>query len=313
MNDTLSLSRLSLLIKNHLAENRQRYLLYAFGILAIAFIVYILIFCVNNFRPYYFEIEDGVVTNPNNTTEWEVIQFVTYFSGLFIFGGIFACISFVNFSNSAEAIFYLNKPASHLEKWLTEIVVRVVFLFFAYTLLFYLIDIPATFLARGLEYAGHLENLRDASFEEIGVVKVFHPSKIFYFYLPEIPDSIIYFLLISGYLSIVAFFMYGAVLFNRFSFFKTLFLAFVVGMVYFFYGISFVDSDILMPGEWRYSFPDRAEMNEQMISNGFRDEYSGFRTSLGPGFLSVVFYFLMIFVPSFLLLCSYFKLKEKEV
>jgi hypothetical protein len=315
MKDILSISRLSLLIKNHVVENRQRYILYAFGILAIGFMVYIFLFSINSFHAYYYRIENGVVQNPKQSTNWEEIQFFTYLSGLYIFGGIFACISFVNFSNSAEAIFYLNKPASHLEKWLTEIVVRIIFLFLTYTLLFYIIDIPATMLVRGIEHNSYLTDLQNDVnvIKEVGVEKLFHPSKIFCFYLPDVPDLIVYVLFVSIYLSVVGFFMYGSVLFNRFSFFKTLFLGFIIGMLYFFYGLGFADTDALMPGTWDYRFPDRAIMEESIITNGVYDEYSGYRTKLDPGFLLAVSYFLLIIVPVFLLACSYFKLKEKEV
>ncbi len=314
MSDTLSLSRLYLLIKNHVVENRQRYLLYAIGMLTIGLVIFILVFSMERFYASYYRIENGIVINPNDSTKWEMAQFVIYYAGLFIFGGIFACISFVNFSNSAEAIFYLNKPASHLEKWLTEIVVRVVLFFLVYTLLFYIIDIPATFIARSIEHSNKLRGLDYGSGnEEPGVTKVFHASKIFYFYVAEIDHGIVYGLMISIYLSVIGFFMYGAVLFNSFSFFKTLFLAFVVGMVYFFYGLAIWDSDFLMPGDWDFRFPDRASLDTGVISDGRRDISTGYRASLDDSFPLGVGYLLMLIVPVFLLLCSYFKLKEKEV
>ena len=315
MNDILSISRLFLLIKNHLVENRMAYMLYAIGMLAIGLISYIFIFAANSFQADYYHQVEGVIIDPDDTTEWETIQFVLYFAGLYIFGGIFACISFVNFSNSAEAIFYLNKPASHLEKWLTEIIIRVVLLFFVYTILFYIVDIPATFIARAREYADHLTRID--VIEDPTVVspdnekQIFHASKIFSFSMPNIGGGIIYGLLWSGYLCVIGFFMYGAVLFNRFSFFKTLFLAFIIGMIYFFYGLIVISSDSLMPGEWRYSFPGGAYLSGPVTE--VYDPNTGFRTSLDDGFINGVTYVLLLIVPAVLLACSYFKLKEKEV
>ncbi len=312
MNDTLSIPRLALLVKNHLVENKQRYTLYALGILAIAFIVYVLIFSVNSFHANYYTIIEGKVTNPDDTTEWETIQFIVYFAGLCCFGGIFACVSFVDFSNSAEAIFYLNKPASYLEKWLTEVIVRIGFLFLVYTIIFYVIDIPATFLVRGIEYTSSMDK---STIKEVGVTKIFHASDLFFFYMPNLNEGLVYILLASLYTSIVGFFMYGAVLFNKYSFFKTLFLAFFVGMIYFFYGFFIVESNFLMPGDWNYSFPIKANLDNvsSLLTTNIYDPNGGYRTSLDASVLSLVSLFLLIVVPLIIVACSYFKLKEKEV
>jgi hypothetical protein len=303
MKDILNVSRLILLVQNKLVENKYSYLLYAVGMFSLGLIAYILIFSVEKFHANYHSIIDGIVVQYAYSTEWEFVQAFIYFGGLFIFGGIFACISFVNFSNNAEAIFYLNKPASHLEKWLTEIIVHIFFFFLLYSCIYYLLDIPATLIVNAMEHSDHLENLKEVGGTDYNQ-KQFFTSDLFCFQKKIFDKPIILIFLVSVYITVVGFFMYGAVLFNKFSFFKTLFLVFLIGIVYLFYGMFFLNNNFILPDKWRYSFPNRA----YGYGNGPWRE-----VEIDSSYMFLIAYFLIVFVPAVLLACSYFKLKEKEV
>ncbi len=304
MSDTLNIARLTLLLKNHIVEHKQKYLYYAIGMFFIGLIVNVIVLSTTTFGARYDELINGTLDIA--TTKWETMQTVFYIGGLYIFGGIFSCTSFVNFSNKGEGIFYLIKPASQLEKWLTEVIVHIFLFWLAYTLLFYIIDIPVTFIIRGIEHQDYLQDLKVKLPKDM-IGKTFHPSQIFHFSNFKEGNWVVYPFFTSLYVSICAYFMYGSILFNRFAFFKTLILAFVTGMVYFFYALIFLSNkSLLLPQNWKFSEPKTAYLQNEHFDRLFEVE-------LSDNWLWVTGYFLILFVPVVLLACSYFKLKEKEV
>ncbi len=305
MSNTFNSSRLSLVLKNHLVEHKQKYLYYLAGMFFISLIVMLLIVSFNTF---YGSANVYLLTDKSfKTTEWEGVQTILYLAGLAVFGIIFSSVSFVNFNNKGEAIFYLIKPASQLEKWMTEIVVHVFFLFAAYTFVFYLIDIPLTLFVQSNEYKNFLLEAKNWTVLE-KQLNHFHASSVFHFSALKQAGIFVYPLCISIYLSVVAFFLYGAVLFNRFSFFKTLMLGFVTAIAYILYSSWALKGleELLMPETWRFTSFTRA----YSYSRDYDYSYEATLPEIWNGILA---YFFMAVVPAVLLACSYFKLKEKEV
>jgi len=302
MSNTFKLSRLSLVLKSHLVEHKQRYLYYLAGMFFIGLVIMLLVVSTHNFASYG---NVYTVENKPYATDWEVVQTVIYLSGLAIFALIFSSVSFVNFNNKGEAIFYLIKPASQFEKWLTEIIVHVFLFFAAYTLIFYLVDIPMTILVRSLEYDYFLEQYKEWD-PLLKANNRFHPSDFFHFGMLYEDFPLIYPICISLYLTGTAFFMYGAVLFNRFSFFKTLFLAFVTAIAYVIYAIVFFKNYTLpfMPEGWTF---------QSLLKATYSGTEGYFAAELPEQLGWGVLFFFMAFVPAVLFACSYFKLKEKEV
>jgi hypothetical protein len=70
-----------------------------------------------------------------------------YFTGLFVLTPIFAGRYFLPMSNRASALIALMRPASILEKWLLAVLIIAVLYPLAFTLAFYLIDVPDQWLA----------------------------------------------------------------------------------------------------------------------------------------------------------------------
>ncbi|MDB5257613.1 MAG: hypothetical protein JWM14_2308 [Chitinophagaceae bacterium] len=303
MSDTLNFSRLSLLLKNHLVEHKQKYLYYLAGMFFIGLIVVLLVLSFSNL--YGHANIYTLKTKNFYATKWEGLQTALYLGGLGVFSIIFSSVSFVNFNNKGESIFYLIKPASQLEKWLTEVIVHVFLFFVAYTLIYYVINIPITLFVRASEYAGFMEEYKVWTVLERRE-NLFRASTIFHFSTLKEDLYMAYPICISIYFSVTAFFMYGAVLFNRFSFFKTLILGFLTFIVYTIYNTWLIRllKSFLMPDDW----------NSYSYSNAYSrgDDYS-FEAVLSPHWGDIILYSLLFVIPVVLLACSYFKLQEKEV
>lgn len=295
MANVFSFNRFLKLLNNHLSENKRKYLLFSAAVFIIGLIIFFLILNANS-RSYYYE---------SSHENWGLVLSITFFTGLFILGGLFASNSFVNFNNKAEAIFYLNKPASQLEKWLVEIVIRVVFFFLVYSLIFYIICIPATAIFNSLSYQTYLNHIQTALPEE-AVKIVYTPADAWFWdtLVNEKSKKFTIGLLFSIYITLVSFFMFGAATFHRFSFIKTMILAFLIGVGITLYFTFVFEGSSLMPQNWHFKFPERATMYEN--NNRF--------TVNVPEILNnIILIFLMWITPLVFFVSSLFKLKEKQI
>ena len=70
-----------------------------------------------------------------------------YFTGLFVLAPIFAGRYFLSMSHRASALLALMRPASVFEKWLLAVLIVAVLYPLAYTLAFYLVNVPDQWLA----------------------------------------------------------------------------------------------------------------------------------------------------------------------
>lgn len=317
MKDFFSFHRFILLLKNHLIENRKKYVLFSVSIFAIGFFIVLLFFIFDGSTRYscYCLNANGTKDYIEHNRDWLMIQNIIYWPGLFIFGGLFALTSYVNFGNQGEAIFYMNKPASIFEKWLVEVFVRMILFFVVYTALFYILFIPGTLLYNALErmtfhdyYASiKLDENHIRDFCAGGKQPIFQSSPLFDFNIFGEDDQVwlLYMVLVSSYISGIAFFMYGAVLFNKFSFFKTFLLGFGVFLVYVFYALIVNPrQNIFIASGWEH---DLFRLRAYKIEN------SNLYVVMEESYLFTLYAILTVFVPIALLVVSYFKLKEKEI
>lgn len=316
-----SFKRWGLLLHNHLIENKKKYYLFTGSITAIGILMVLLYFIfgqLNDYNCYCMEGNPSVVTFKNVNTDWQVYMTVVYWVGLFLFGGMFALNSFVNFGNSGEAIFYLNKPASILEKWLLEVVVRVVLFYIVYTGIFFITFGTANVLVNQLEahayrefYATHVYSLDlYTDFCSKGGIPEFSSTNV---YLPwrgiTIDEDVEPQLLQVLHASLIAgigFFMYGAVIFNRFSFFKTFLLGFGLFIFYVLY-LYFLHKN---GGSIFVDYPWQADVVD---STAYHRIQNNLYIEIDMKELMPVYYFLLFFIPSGLLSLSYLALKEKQI
>jgi hypothetical protein len=133
MNQTFDFRRWWMLVTLHWVENRKRY---GLGLLAIAGLLiawFSFLLTVDKFSA----LDLGY-------------QFSAYFVGLYFIGCLLSGTIFSELGDKRQGIGYLSLPASHLEKLLCALLFSIVFFFIAFTLVFYLVDIPFVHAANNL-------------------------------------------------------------------------------------------------------------------------------------------------------------------
>lgn len=202
MNEFFSGKRFQLLILQHWADNRKRYtlsILACIGVLILWFLVAIL---ANNQEPFDQEFQKA-----------------TYFISLFALGTTYASQYFGHFSSQAKGINFLMVPASHFEKLLCSILYSVVLFLLLMSICFYLVDVPANYLMK--------DNPSPAgTLSEYGTANVFDVT-VFDFQ-DSFKGPLIFF-----YLSVQSIFLFGSVLFRKYSFLKTCISGLVFGFLTF--------------------------------------------------------------------------------
>lgn len=313
-------SRFLSLLKNHLVESKKKYYLFTVSVSAIALLMVILFFIFGRMDDYncYCELgKDKIIQYTQQNMDWQVYMMVLYWSGLLGFGGMFALNSFINFGNSGEAVFYMNKPASIFEKWLLEVVVRVVLFYVVYTLIYFVVFGLGNIVVGWYEqsafelfYSTHPYSLETSyNYCPSESLPIFQKSNLYMpwssftidgDYEPKVVE-LLHASLVAG----IGFFMYGAVLFNRFLFFKTFLFAFGIFIFYILYGFMIgFESNVFIDSPWSADIVDTYASNP--------DDYDLY-VRIEEEELMPIYYFLLIFIPTSMLSLSYFALKEKEV
>jgi hypothetical protein len=282
MNEVFSLSRFKHLMTNHLVENKKKYLNFFLAAWICGIVVVILFIALDGVGSGKHDSEIG-------DSNWESFQKALYFVGFYLFGLIFSINSFSDFNNKGEATFYMIKPASVFEKWLTEIVFRILFFFIVYTIIYYFLILIFHFVILGIEKSNQ------TSFFP------YYPSRIQNILIPFIEFKTI---LIFSF--IVSFVLYGRALFTRFTFFKTLFLAFIMLLFYIFYMITV--TSIL--GEYKEWDIDLYEISAYVRNNNYDILY---QTEPSETFKNWYVNILCYTITGLILAASFFKLKEKEI
>lgn len=208
------------LLRSHWAEYKKRYLLFSLAMFGIMLFGTICLFAVDGYRAVNVEMQ-------------YVLYHFAYGTAACIFSGTF--LSSLN--DKSKGITYIMTPASILEKLLCTLVFTIPIFFILYTLIFYLIDIPAIAIANSLKYSEFLHDKiyvttydgipKPPIFEAIPLMSIFkevranegdYANQSYYFFTQ------MFFIVFSAQ----AFFLMGAAYFKKFAFVKTILSAFLL-------------------------------------------------------------------------------------
>jgi hypothetical protein len=283
-NQVFSFSRWRLLVAKQWVEHGRRYLLSLLaigGLIAAweAFLIAVVIYAP--LEPF--------------------MQFATHMVGLYFTGCLFASSLFAELGNKKQAAPWLSLPASHLEKLLCAILYGVVLFYLAFTLVFYLVDIPMVHWANSI-LARHPLNFPGSS-TPVAASLVYNLFTTAGAPLPEKEGH----LFTAGYFAIQAVFLLGSVYFTRFSFIKTV----VAGLLFMLAFVIFQKLVLhpMKPDGWSDNFFRwTQEMNE------LNDRDHPLREVRLPyPFESILLLLTQVAIAPFFWLVTWFRLKEKEV
>jgi len=275
MDQTFNVIRWWQLVRLHWAENRKRYWL---GMLAIGGLLtawYSFLLTMDKFSPLD-----------------TIFQFSAYFIGIYFIGCLLGSTTFSALSKKQEGIGYLALPASHLEKLACGLLFHVILFFTAFTVIFYIVDIPMVHLAKRL-------------MEESGQGGPIYIPPVYNIFLAKgapIPERVDHLFLI-GYFVIQSAYVLGSVYFRKAAFLKTTVAVLLFGLILTLYATKI---EHLLPYPWRM----RGLFEWERYHNGANGEAriyipfwieSSLRTIMQFG-LPLIFWTI-----------TYFRLKEKEV
>jgi hypothetical protein len=310
---SFSPTRFKYLLLSRLQENKRKYTWFA-GLLFLSYLLVFVVFfsTVNEFLEYHYQTKNAL---PNEfqrqgDNEWNDFVPGLFWAGLFISSILFAAASYVNFSNPGEGIFYLTRPASNLEKWLGEVLIHTLGFLLVYLACYsffagfgtWITDLIAESEFRAL-LNGKNFILREYS-QEVHL----NPSRVeSEFYLPfrkaligsDFEAYFIEYWACTLFLFGVGFCQLGAVFFNRFSFFKTLFTAAVLGLAF---GLLMIFTwKLLIPEDWWFGGTHVTNSDYNQTTR-LSDPYLGLLYTLSP-----IVFVLWIYA------CGFLAVKEKRV
>jgi hypothetical protein len=281
MNQVFDMKRFTMLVAKHWSENSKKYTL---GVIAMAGL---LIFW------YAF-----VMLLDNSGIIHESMQAATYFVGLTLAGCFYGSILFSDLGSGPKAMNYLIFPASHLEKLLVGLLYAIVFFFIAYTVVFYLVDIPMVKIGNSIAETYYQKTTYR---EPAGIVNVFWKS--FGQDNEKAPNP--FFIIILAYVAVQSAYILGSIYFTKFSFIKT-----TISLLLFSLIISLFVGKVLNP-----MLPDRGYYTGL---TSFRvlgtERFDGpFSTVSLPTWVDNILWFLLKYAFAPLLwIVTYFRFKEKE-
>lgn len=279
MEQVFNFTRWWLLVQRHWSENRKRYILAIPAIAALIAAWYGFIYFISS------------VPNPLP----ESIQYITYYTGLFIVGCLYGSTIFSELGTTSTGIAYLLLPASALEKLLCALFFSVVLLFVFYSIAFYVVDIPMVKFINTHRVHYIRPTQQGYTFEPSNIVNILKN-------LGNLWDApISAFLLI--YLSIQSVFILGSVYFRRLSFIKT--IVTVLLLIVFFVVLVNIASGIIVPNGW-----DTIQFQKWGQYNGIVQS----KAVVLPGWMEKFLLLLIQYPPPFIFwFITYIRLKEKEV
>jgi len=279
MNQYFSFTRWWMLVTLHWAENRKRY---GLGLLAMGGLLcawFGFIIGVDKYTPMDF-----------------FYQYSSYFAGLYFVGCLYASMIFSELGNRAQGIRWLSIPASHLEKLLCALFFSVLLFFVAFTLIFYLVDIPMVKLASHIIVREHYKYQgTNQLIGPMGVMNIFSGNGL------SIPDRDMFLL---GFFAAQSAFILGSVYFSRYSFVKSAIAVVILMFIAVLFITRVVQGNI--PAGWRLS-----GLGEWIRSYNLTGSSGLVRL---PAWFEKSRSFLVEFsVPLIFWFITYFRLKEKEV
>ena len=283
-NQVFSFSRWRLLVAKQWLEHGRRYLLSLFAIGGLMAAWEAFIIAVVPYAPLE-----------------PFMQFATHMVGLYFTGSLFASSLFADLGNRKQALPWLSLPASQLEKLLCAILYGVVLFYLAFTLVFYLVDIPMVHWANSILHR-HPLNFPGSS-------TPIPPSLVYNLFTSAgapVPEKE-WHLFTAGYFAIQAAFLLGSVYFTRFAFIKTV----VAGLLFVLAFVIF-QKLVLFPMEaegWSHDF---FRWSQEMSELTDRDRPLH-EVRLSYPLESILILLAQFGIAPFFWLVTWFRLKEKEV
>ena len=260
----LDINRFGFMLKHDLGKYWKRVLLIIGGAFVIVTLISLLLYAVGDLH---------FIAHEGHTVFFPAILF---WLGLFL-----VSFSFKDLYEDSERSFYLNLPASYLEKYLSKLILT-------------LLVLPIVIFVMYYFYAFFYDN----------ALAIFTNAEVNYFTLFSnnfigVPTSFDYFLM---FLVIHSVFFIGAITFRKLAFIKTLLSSFTMlvgtaGILYLllkiilpelFTGWVIFDDPKVVPNEWF----------QELVTGDYCKDIS--------------YSFLCLVIPVFLWTVSYFKLTEKE-
>jgi hypothetical protein len=266
MNDIFDIKRFGLVFKKLLFEKSLN-LIGSFVLVALfAWIVYHL--------------------NGDMSEGWYMAQVPSFLPSL-VFGGIYwVSVGFNHFSDKTEGYGFLTLPASHLEKWLSVVVLTGIFLV-SFCLFFRVMD--ASYMSYFRTHLNpHLKNykiLYDSAF----VMPFWGETK------GVMSQAFIYFYVLTGIMAV------GAVYFNKTALVKTMFI--FAGT---FFLLQFLNSNVT-------SFFFQNNTNTHIFWNSISIKSTGEEVDLPQNINQIFTTFFSYILPIILWLVALVRLREKEM
>ena len=272
-----SATRFARLAKAEWVENRRAWAWFL-GIVVILHFVLVLILLAGD-RPW-----------SAFTTE---AQAGVFWVGLFLTAPVFAARHFQALGRPGPALVALMRPATAFEKWLLALLVVGVAYPLAYHLVYFICDLPATWIAAN-EAAQELARQSVGGHAEQRSLGIPGPERFAIYHLLQVTRAdppLAGFLL--SLTTLQAFAVAGSLVFTRWPFLKTLLTGFFILLASILVTVVFDSNPDKFLGYWGY------ESNEG--------------GPVLPGWAGVVYPAVWIAVPALLWLAAYLGLREREV
>lgn len=270
VNNTFSTGRFGAYFKKHLVDNYRFYMMSVVVLAGLALLVLLFI----------------TMTDENYSRYSDMLPL--YFIGLFSTGTIFTSMSFNELGNKPHGMDYLLFPASHLEKFLTTLLITTIGFLVVYHLAFF----------SALKIYENITIVRKGHGLINDLIKNYEGDPWYGYYYAFIVAQSIFFL--------------GAVYFHKYSFIKTVF--FFIVFVTFLYLLNVVFTQIIFHGiihHWNEQFPFVA-VNTNILRGTFGvDDYQ--QLTLTSNVANVLLFMAKFLVAPVLWSIAYFRLREKEI
>ncbi len=267
MNNTFNVTRQIRLLRKFWFDNKRAFLLLMLSIAAL----------LATWMVIYVSFEQPSLFKP----EYQVMY---YFAGLTVSGCLTANFFFADLREKSKRINLLMLPASSLEKVICVLLFSVPLFIIGYTIAFYIVDFPL------LTFVNRLYGT------EIQPVNIFDFGKYEDPFFHK-PANQLFFL----YLLFHALFVMGSLLFERYSFFKTVLVVVIISL-----------GRLVLPG-MIHSFLPPGNFDQRLT--GFEViDYSGNRLIEMPPWFEILYHFYFsVLIVVLLWLFIYYRFREKQV
>ncbi|MBW8688121.1 hypothetical protein [Chitinophaga rhizophila] len=267
-NNIFSAVRFGLYMRKHLLDNYRMYGMSVI-VLAVLSLVILLISSTDNFSV----TTSGILP--------------VFFIGMYITGLIFTSLSFRELGSKQQGIDYLLFPASHLEKFVTTLLITTIGFLVIYHLAFYCSYQILDFIYYTKRNA-HIHN------------DLAH-------YMRETPWEYIYF----GWFAAQGFMLLGAIYFQRYSFIKVIFLLPIFLFLLYLFNSVFA---IIFFGGKLHAWYTHAPFVGVQVMTGNGDENTIFDFLIIPEKLQHIFLFMFKYLlPPILWTLAFARLRDKEI